>query len=91
MFGATGVAFSIMVTFFFSIGNSLIEIFFILPQAMAVYTFLSVWVGIQITSMIFTLGIVVIMWSLIAIIVGVGMAVSHIQQLTFVAPAPVSH
>jgi len=56
--------------------------------AIAIYTFLGVWVMRDITSMKFTYAVVATIWSFIAVFVAVAMTVNRNQQFSFIGPAP---
>ena len=63
--------------------------FFHCLQAIAVYTFLGVWVMKDIISMKFTLGVITTIWSFATVLVIVATSLNRDQH--FWAPDPVSH
>ena len=63
---------------------------FLFPQVIAVYTFLGVWATKEIKSMKFTFGIVVVIWSFMALLVVALMTVNHNQKFNVIASTSVS-
>jgi hypothetical protein len=56
------------------------------PQAIGVYTFLGVWARKEIKSMKITLAVVAAIWTFIAFLIVVAMALNHNK---LIAPSPV--
>ena len=59
-------------------------------QAIAIYTFLGVWMTRTISSMRITLGVVLVIWIFDAILVIIGFELHRSDKESFMEPAPVS-